>query len=198
MPELSEMQKDELQELGNVGAGKASRFLADKIGEKVDIGIPEVDVITLTDAQEAEQVFEVSPTDQLTAVFMPLNSPGGGVVVSFTQQEYPKFLQLYSDGDAEGQGNFLEAAKKVSGFYLDAMAQILGREIEDGQPRLISLPLNTMMIQVSSGLGGGGGQDSQALVINTDFDVDNVQGEITLFLELDDVEEVLEAMESNL
>lgn len=197
MPELSEMQKDELQELGNVGAGKASRFLADKIGEKVDIGIPDVQVITLTDAQEAEQVFEVSPTDQLTAVFMPLNSPGGGVVVSFTQQEYPKFLQLYSDGD-EGQDNFLEAAKKVSNFYLDAMAQILGKEIEDGQPRLISLPLNTMMIQVSSGLGGEGGQNSQALVINTDFNVENVEGEITLFLELEDVEEVLEAMESNL
>jgi chemotaxis protein CheC len=47
--ELTEVQRDALQEIGNIGAGNAANALAQMINKRVDINIPSVDMVELDD-----------------------------------------------------------------------------------------------------------------------------------------------------
>ncbi|MDY6774045.1 MAG: hypothetical protein SVS85_02495 [Candidatus Nanohaloarchaea archaeon] len=197
-PDLDEKQRDELQELGNVGAGRASRYLSDVVDDKVDIDIPEVDVVKFSGdvGEEIAKVFDVPENQQLMSVLIPTSKPAGGIVFSFTQQDYMTFLQMSSDGGE--QDDFLEISEEVGDFYLKAVHQLLGIEVDHDEPRLISLPLNTLLIQIQSSIVGQGG-GSSALVINTDFSIqDQTQGELTLFLEVNDVDTIINALEQQI
>jgi len=59
--DLSPMQEDTLRELGNMGAGHAATALAQLIGRRVDIGIPEAG------AMDVSRVAELIGGDQVVA-----------------------------------------------------------------------------------------------------------------------------------
>ena len=192
--QLEETQRDELQELGNIGAGRASRYLSDLADNKVNIGIPQVDIVSLSsESDEVSQIMDVPAQEQLMAVLMPTEEPSGGIVFLFTQEDYQKFLQM---GDGE---DFLDISEKVSNYYIDALESFLSLEVETGEPRLISLPLNTLLIQISSSIEGDG---SDALIINTEFSIEEEEskttGEITFFLEIEDIDSIIQVMEDKL
>lgn len=191
---LEDRQRDELQELGNIGAGRASRYLSDMADHKVNIGIPQVDIVSLSSgSDEVASIMEVPENQQLMAVLMPTNEPGGGIVFLFTQDDYQKFLQM---GDGE---DFLDVSEKVSNFYLDAIESFLSLEVDTGDARLISLPLTTLLIQINSSIPS---DESDALIINTEFSIeeddDKTTGEITFFLEIEDIDDIIEVMEEKL
>lgn len=192
--QLEDRQRDELQELGNIGAGRASRYLSDIADNKVNIGVPEVDIVSLSSgSDEVSQIMDVPANEQLMAVLMPTKNPSGGIVFLFTQEDYQEFLKM---GDGE---DFLETSEKVSNFYLDAIESFLSLDVDTGDARLISLPLNTLLIQISSSIEGKG---SDALIINTEFSIEKEEkettGEITFFLEIEDIDGIIEVMEEKL
>jgi len=192
--QLEDTQRDELQELGNIGAGRASRYLSDLADNKVNIGIPKVDIVSLsTGSDEVSQIMDVPSNEQLMAVLMPTKDPSGGIVFLFTQEDYQKFLQM---GDGE---DFLEISEEVSNYYINALESFLSLDVDTGEPRLISLPLNTLLIQISSSIQG---DSSDALIINTEFSItgddEETTGEITFFLEIEDIDSIIEVMEEKL
>lgn len=191
---LEDRQRDELQELGNIGAGRASRYLSDMADNKVNIGIPKVDIVSLSSgSDQIADIMEVPENQQLMAVLMPTNDPGGGIVFLFTQEDYQKFLQMGEEED------FLETSEKVSNFYLDAIESFLSLEVDAGEARLISLPLNTLLIQINSSIPS---KESDALIINTEFSIEEddekTTGEITFFLEIEDIDKIIDVMEEKL
>ena len=192
--QLEERQRDELQELGNIGAGRASRYLSDLADNKVNIGVPKVDIVSLSSGSDkVSQIMDVPAQEQLMAVLMPTEDPSGGIVFLFTQEDYQEFLKM---GDGE---DFLDVSEDVSNYYIDALESFLSLEVDTGEPRLISLPLNTLLIQISSSIQG---DNSDALIINTEFSIDSddseTTGEITFFLEIEDIDKIIEVMEEKL
>ena len=196
-PELNERQRDELQELGNVGAGKASLYLAEIVDSKVDIGVPEVEIVDFENdaSDKISNILGVPPNDQLMSVFTPTITPGGGIIFCFTQQNYMDFLQMTSQDAGD---DFVKLSEEVAENYLNGAEMLLGTDIENDESRLVSMPLNTLLIQIESSIVGSSDSTS-ALVINVDFSIeDSTEGELTLFLEVEDVESVIEAMESQI
>lgn len=196
-PELNDQQLDELQELGNVGAGQASQYISDVVGKRVDIGVPEVEIVDF-DADAADRLSDllgVPSEDQLMSVFTPTTNPGGGITFSFTQDNYMSFLEMTPD---DLSNDFLELSGNVADKYLQGAGMLLGKEIANSESRLVSMPLNTLLIQIESSIVGAS-DSTLALVINVDFSIeDEVEGVLTLFLEVDDVESVVEAMEEQI
>ncbi|MFB6204222.1 MAG: chemotaxis protein CheC [Candidatus Nanohaloarchaea archaeon] len=188
--ELNEKQRDELQELGNIGSGRASRYLSEIVDHKVDVEVPAVEITTLTGPETAQEIFDKPADTEVTAVLMPISNPSGVITFSFTQEDYLKFLKLWGEGSTGDRQNFLETSKEVSEFYLEAAQRVLGIEIEKGTPRLISLDLNALMIHSSAAL-----TQANSLIINSAMTIKDIECELTLFLELEDVDEVLEALE---
>ncbi|MFB6208008.1 MAG: chemotaxis protein CheC [Candidatus Nanohaloarchaea archaeon] len=191
--ELNEKQRDELQELGNIGAGRASKYLSEIVEHKVDVSVPEVEITTLTGPETAKQIFDKPAETEVTAVLMPISHPSGVITFSFTQEDYLKFLKLWGEGSTGDRQNFLETSKEVSDFYLQAIQTLLGIEINESTPRLISLDLNALMIHSSATLS-----QADSLIINTVLTIKDIECEITLFLELEDIDEVLEALEKQI
>ena len=196
-PELNEKQLDELRELGNVGAGQASQYISDIVGKKVDIGVPEVAIVDFDGdaAERLSDILGVPSSDQLMTVFTPTTEPGGGVTFSFTQQNYMSFLEMTPDDVGD---DFLELSGNVADKYLDGAGMLLGMDISNHESRLVSMPLNTLLIQIESSIVGTS-DSTNALVINVDFSIeDDAEGVLTLFLEVDDVKSVVKAMEDQL
>ena len=50
MTELSELQKDALGELLNIGMGRASASLSEMVGEEVELSVPKVDTLSRDEA----------------------------------------------------------------------------------------------------------------------------------------------------
>jgi len=199
--QIDEKQRDELQELGNIGAGRASRYLSDLVDEKINISVPQVDIVSLSPgSEEVSDIMDLPSNQQLMAVLMPTEHPAGGVVFIFTQEDYQKFLKLISQNNEESQ-DFLETSEKVSNFYLDAIESFLSLDVDTSDARLISLPLNTLLIQISSSVVEDS-SESNALIINTEFsipdDENETKGEITFFLEINDMDQIIETMEEKL
>ena len=193
--ELNDRQLDELQELGNVGAGQASQYISDIVDKRVDIGVPGVKIVDFEDnaAEEISDLLDVPPNDQLMSVLTPTSNPGGGIIFCFTQDNYMSFLQM----TPEDVGNdFVDLSEKVAEKYLDGAGMLLSKDIEHESSRLVSMPLNTLLIQIESSIVGNSDTTS-ALVINCNFSIeDETEGELTLFLEVDDVDSVIEALEN--
>ena len=49
---LTDLQKDALQELANIGAGNASTALSQMVNKTIHIGIPRIDIVDITQATE--------------------------------------------------------------------------------------------------------------------------------------------------
>lgn len=199
--ELSDRQRDELRELGNVGAGRASRYISDLVDHRVDIGIPDVEVVDLDEDEISRQVFKEDPEQSVTAVLIPLKDAGGVIVFVFEQDDYQNFLSLWNEDDSEGgpNKNFLQVSKKVGDFYIEAIENLLGIEMETGEPKLMTLDVNALTIHTTSGINSKCGPDKNCiLAVNTEMEIADSRSGITMILENDQAEEIVEAMEEQL
>jgi len=200
--QLSERERDELKELGNIGAGRASRYLSDLVDKKVDIGIPDVRIVDLQEGGEkmAKQVFKKKSDQKLTAVLMPLKDGGGAIVFAFEQMDYQRFLNMWKEGSGgEGNGNFLQVSKKVGSFYLEAIENLLGIELESEEPKLMTLDTNALAIHTTSGMNSECGPEKDCvLAINTEMKIADSESRITMLLEHNHVQKMLNSMEEKL
>ena len=74
---LSAMQTDVLKELANIGAGNATTALAKMVGKRIEIGVPDIQLVKLADLQdfigEAEKV--------MTGILIELSGELNGVMM---------------------------------------------------------------------------------------------------------------------
>lgn len=200
-PNLTDRQKDELRELGNVGAGRASRYLSDLVDHRVDISIPDVEVVDLDDEDVTRKVFKEDPEEKVTAVVIPLKDVGGLIVFIFEQDDYQNFLTQWGEQESEEgpQKNFLEVSKKVGDFYIEALQNLLDIDLETEEPKLMTLDMNALTIHTTSGINSSCGPDRNCvLAINTDMEIADSKSGITMLLEHDQVEKILDSMEEQL
>lgn len=199
--ELTDRQKDELQELGNVGAGRASRYLSEQVDHRVDIGIPDVQKVDMEAEDVSNQIFNLESSSDATAVLIPFQDAEGKIVFVFKQENYQNFLRLWRN-DEEGEEhneNFLEVSRKVGEIYIEALDQLIDLDLEAGEPRLVSLDVSALTIHTTSNINSSCGPNKNCiLAINTTMEIGDSESVITMLLNHEQVERILEAMEEQL
>ncbi|MFB6180668.1 MAG: chemotaxis protein CheC [Candidatus Nanohalobium sp.] len=191
---LSEMQRDGIAEVGNVGAGQVATYLSEVTCEKVDLSVPEVDVVPSEHAKESLELYEGS-NSATVSVYSTAENIEGAVILSFMKEDYSKLLNLVEKG--ENDEDLLQVGNKTVEVYLDALEKFLGLKVETSDAELAFLPLKGLFDTVISKIEDGGvDESSDVLIVQTMLEVgEDIEGEVTMVIEVEDTEELLEAID---
>ncbi len=111
---LNEIQLDVLKEIGNIGAGNAATSLSNMIGKNVNIEVPQVRVVELS---------------QLYTVFEEPEEITAAIVVGVKGEAPGKMLMLFSSQSAKKLVSLLIGSEPEDLTNLDEMAQSVLKEI---------------------------------------------------------------------
>ncbi|MDD5668891.1 MAG: chemotaxis protein CheC [Candidatus Omnitrophica bacterium] len=191
-------QLDLLKEIGTIGAACAATALADLLGEKVEISVPQVSVVPLenlcTVMGGMERTFFVLDMeingDILGRIFL-LFSPDdakflGGTLLGKSKEEIDLKDELF-------QSSLKESANILCGSYVSSLAELTNMTILTGIPSLaldmVGAILDFIFIQIAQ-------YSEQALYIKTDFKVKglNLEGLFLFFPSTDSLQKIFEVL----
>ncbi len=138
---LSEVQRDALQELGNIGAAHAATTLSQMLNSQVDMGVPKV---TAVDIARLSDYIGEDPS-AMVAFELQGEIPHGGYVVFYLSRdsairitntmlgmtEMDRQLNEMDESALREVGNIMVSA------YLDATAELLGFVMLPSPPSLV-------------------------------------------------------------
>lgn len=176
-------QLDLLKEIGTIGSATAATALADMVAEKVEISVPEVNVVPL------EQISSVlkGVERQFFVLDMEIKGDSSGRIFLLLSPEDARFLASALLGmpkeeikfeDDMFKSSLREACNILGGAYVSALANMTSMTIMTSIPSMamdmVGAILDFIFIQIA--------QDSEeALVIKTDMQVKGLSLE-ALFL----------------
>lgn len=138
---LSGIQKDALQELGNIGAAHAATTLSQMLNSTIDMGVP--DVIAVDISKLATYIGE--DPSVMVAFELQGDIPHGGYVVYYLSRESAIRITNTMLGTTDMDRPFNEmdesALKEIGNImvsaYLDATAELLGFVMLPSPPALV-------------------------------------------------------------
>ncbi len=144
--ELSEVQRDALQEVGNIGAGNAANALAQMINKRVDINIPSVQMVELDDYANS-----ISRKDEklLVAWSNVVGRARATVLTIFNLKDAVDITSIIVDDTSKRQIDLRKKINKASDFpdlYKSALSElghILGSHYVSAIGNLLGLKLMT-------------------------------------------------------
>jgi len=195
---LSLVQLDALREIGTIGAGRAATALADLIGVKVDIDVPQVRIIPIENVStilgDPERMFFVLDMELIGEVrgrIFLLFSPEHARVLSAA------LLKMNSEDikfdDELVQSTLKESANILSGSFLTALVEMTNINIMSSVPLLamdmIGAVLDFIFIQIAQ-------YTQEVFFIKTDLRVvdANLEGFFLLFPQDESLRKILDAL----
>ncbi|MHA1988017.1 MAG: chemotaxis protein CheC, partial [Promethearchaeota archaeon] len=144
--QLSEVQRDALQEVGNIGAGNAANALAQMINKRVDINIPSVEMVELDDYANS-----ISKKDEklLVAWSNVVGKTRATVLTLFNMKDAVDITSIIVDDTDKKQIDLRKKINKASDFpelYKSAISElghILGSHYVSAIGDLLGLRLMT-------------------------------------------------------
>ncbi|MHB8140837.1 MAG: chemotaxis protein CheC [Vulcanimicrobiaceae bacterium] len=138
---LSEIQKDALKEVGNIGAGHAATALSQLLNAKVNLRDPRIDVIKFRDL--ASRVGHESRTVAALHMYIRGEAPGQ-MVVLFDREQALDFVSQFLHrviGDIQifdsiADSTLKELGNIIAGAYLTAIIQLTGINLLPSVPTL--------------------------------------------------------------
>lgn len=138
---LSEIQKDALQELGNIGAAHAATTLSQMLNSTIEMGVPKVIAVDIS--QLANYIGE--DPSAMVAFELQGDIPHGGYVVFYLSRESAIRITNTMLGMTDMNRPFNEmdesALREVGNImvsaYLDATAELLGFVMLPSPPSLV-------------------------------------------------------------
>jgi len=122
--ELTEIQRDALQEIGNMGAGNAANALAQMIGKRVDINIPSVKMVELD--KYADTISRA--TDKLLVAWSNVTGKTKATVLTiFNVKDIINLTSIIVDDKNKTQIDLRKKIKTVDDFpelYRSAMTEL--------------------------------------------------------------------------
>jgi len=152
--EISERQKDLLKEIGNIGTGNAATAISFMINRKVEISVPEVEVVPVSQVIFVAQ----DPEEVVVGVKMPVRGDLEGDVLlimgSIVAKKIAEILLGSAPEDLLQIDEFsLSALKEVGnimcGTYVSALANFLDLKIETLPPDLVVDMISAIFAEVS-------------------------------------------------
>lgn len=181
--EISEIQRDGLKEIANVGTGSASKYLSDILDTEVDLEVPEAEILKI-DVEEFKDAYDIE-SKKLSSVFMDVEGANASVVIIFEEEDYREFLgKLRNSEGSEEEKNFLTVSEKLGEHYLEGVEKLLDIELNSSEAKLITAEWKSSIVHLRSELNLEEG--SEVLSISTKM---NIKGTDSLVISLMDSEE---------
>lgn len=198
---INEMQFDVLKEIGNIGAGNATTALAKLINSKLDMKVPQVQMV---DFQHLANIMG-SEEDLMVAVLVTLSDDIEGMMMFIMDIKSAKYLvgqmlksmgmEIEIDINSEFSDMELSVVSElgniISGSYLAALSTMLQLVINISVP-YVSIDMAGAILSVPAIEFGKLGD--QVLLIETRFGDDEISGYFILIPEDDSYGKIMKAL----
>lgn len=198
---INEMQFDVLKEIGNIGAGNATTALAKLIDSKLDMRVPNVQMVGFQDLATVMG----SEEDIMVAVLVTLSDDVEGMMMFLMNVRSAKYLisqmlksmgmEMPIDENAEFSEMELSVVSElgniISGSYLAALSGLLQLVINISVP-YVSVDMAGAILSVPAIEFGKVGD--QVLLIETKFGDDEISGYFILIPEEESYEKIMKAL----
>lgn len=199
---LSNMQRDVLREIGNIGAGNAATSMSQLIDKNVSMEVPSVKIVTINEMMELIG----GPERLIVAIFFRIKGESPGTVYFILTLEEAEYLvqKMMLQEDVrllvDGEPNELaisalrEVANIMTGSYLSALSDFTNLKMATTVPYLTidmaAAALVTGMIELSR-------VTDYAIIIDTKINSsknDNVQGHFLLVPDPESIDKLFAAL----
>lgn len=140
-PSLTELQKDALKEVGNIGAGHAATALSQLLNSKISLVDPRIDVLKFRDL--ASRIGHQERAVAVLHMYVRGDAPGQ-IVVLFDRDQASNFVGQFLHrviGDIQifdsiSDSTLKELGSIVAGSYLSAIVHLTNNELAPSIPTL--------------------------------------------------------------
>jgi chemotaxis protein CheC len=167
--ELSELQLDALREIGNIGAGNAATALSQLIQRKIEMEVPRVKILPITDIPDAVG----GPELLVAGVFLRVESTAPSSILFVLPVANAKKIvnslmgkEFDADIDDMGHSALMEVGNILAGSYLNALAMVTSLSFTPSVPSLSIDMAGAILSEVIINLGEVA---DYALIIETKF-----------------------------
>lgn len=196
--ELSSQYFDVLKEIGNIGAGNATTALAQMMGGKIDMSVPQVKLLDFKDVGDmmggAEQI--------MAGIYLKVEGDIDGSIMFLLEQHSARHLvskmmmQEETDTDEPLDEIQMSALKEVgniiAGSYLNSLAQMTNLKMIPSVPYL-AIDMAGVILSVPAIEFGVMG-DSMLLIETQFFDEIKLSGYFILLPDLEGYAKILKAL----
>ena len=181
MRSLSELQRDALREVANIGAGHAATALSLMTGTKILISVP---TITFAPLEELATVMAFADDEPVAVVPMAMSgSLQGHTILAFPLLTAHRLASLMLRRDPEHGGALsalessalTEAGNILAGAYMTALSEFLRMILLPSPPSLSVGPARAVLAQTAADTGHTGGV---VFCVETEFLLDDVGGSL--------------------
>ncbi len=155
--DVNDIERDALKELSNIGTGNAATSLSAMLGTDVSIKLPEVKILSFSDA-----IYSLGePEEPVIAVFSEFSGDFDGLMMfilrldfanTITKAMMQKEASVYDELDEMSLSAITEVGNILMSAYINSLATLSGLEITMGFPaasiNMLGGLLNVAMVQV--------------------------------------------------
>lgn len=149
--DLTELQLDALREVGNIGAGNAATALSQMIQRKIDMTVPEVDILPVEGV-----VSKIgSGEDQVIAVVLRVfGDIPGNVIFILTMESAGRLLEMLTGSPGKGEftefeySALQEIGNILTGAYINSIVRLTGLVMVSSVPAVSNDMLLSLMTTV--------------------------------------------------
>lgn len=165
--ELTTMQLDVLQEVGNIGAGNAATALSELLHEKVDMSVPSVNIVPFDDIFSSIDVEVVV----IGVIVRVLGDIPGNILFTLEKDVALKIISGLIGEEQEqitelGSSALCEIGNIVSSSFMNAIAELTKLEV---RPSVPAVALDMMAAILSTTFIESGQFDEYVLDLETNF-----------------------------
>ncbi len=197
LEDVNNMYFDVLKEIGNIGAGNATTAIANMLGLKIDMKVPNVALLTFQELTTA-----ICPEEEVVvAIFLEVEEDIDGSMMFIMQRESARYLVnilMMKQGeeslefDEMEQSALKEIGNIIAGSYLNALSTLTNLKIAPSIPYL-SIDMAASILSVPAIMFGKYGDN--ALMISTEFGDDvKIDGHFILLPEPDSYDKILRSL----
>ncbi|MBO4853020.1 MAG: chemotaxis protein CheC [Schwartzia sp.] len=196
--ELTPVQLDALREIGNVGAGNSATALSQIINHRIDMNVPQVSIVPITDVPDLVG----GPDVMVAGVFLRVYGAAPSNILFLLPQESAFYLVDMILGKPHGdtktldfmdESALMEIGNILAGAYLNALFNLTKLSLLPSIPALALDMAGAILSVVLIQLGQMG---DHALVIETEFqaDEDGIKGHFFLVPDPGSLDTILTAV----
>ncbi|APC41186.1 chemotaxis protein CheC [Clostridium estertheticum] len=165
--ELTPMQLDVLQEVGNIGAGNAATALSELLNEKVDMSVPAVNIIPFDDIFSSIDVEVVV----IGVVVRVLGDIPGNILFTLEKDVALRIISGLVGKEQQqiteiGNSALCEIGNIISSSFMNAIAELTKLEV---RPSVPAVALDMMAAILSTTFIEAGQFDEYVLDLETNF-----------------------------
>jgi chemotaxis protein CheC len=178
MTTFSDMQLDALRELANIGSGNAGTALGAMLGKSVDINVPTAAALPLDEAV----AIAGAPDELRYGVVVPMIGDFESIVVLlFPEDDAKKLTGIYGiePSTPDGYSMLGEVGNILGTNYMNALAQMVGMEMEPQPPQVVEDMLASILSTV---LIGRGDDIDEALILDSNLLVEEEECTLSFLL----------------